>query len=243
MAFIYKIKNLINNKIYIGKSKYNDPKYLGSGLQITEAIKKHGRNKFVKEIIEECDDEIISEREIFWIAYYDSTNNKIGYNISKGGEGGTHYWKTLSDDQRKEHNKKISEGRKGKLLGPRSKETRIKQSNSFREYANKNPNFFKQRALAKCKKYICVNHETQEIYRTKNLREFCSEHNVSFEGMRHNARTRKNLFKNIWSCSFDQFENKSDSEIIHYLLDEVNKNNLLYRDKIKQSRINRNGGM
>lgn len=243
MAFIYKIKNLINNKIYIGKSKHNNPSYLGSGLKITEAVKKYGKDNFIKEIIEECDSDIVNEREIFWIMHYKSTNDAIGYNISKGGEGGNHYWGSLTEDQRKDHNKKISEGRKGKLLGPRSEETKQKQSKSFREHANKNPEFFKQRALAKCKKYTCVNHITQELYRTKNLREFCNEQQIDFEGMRHNARTRKNLFKNVWSCSFGWFEDLSDSEIIYHLMNEVNKNNLTYRNKIRQSRISRNGGM
>ena len=200
MAFIYKIKNLINNKIYIGKSKYNDPKYLGSGLQITEAVKKYGRDNFIKEIIEECVDEIVNDREIFWITHYNSTNNKIGYNISRGGEGGTHYWRTLTDEQRKEHNKKISNGRKGKLLGPRSEETRKKQSKSFREHADKNPNFFKQRALAKCKKYTCINHATSEVFYTNNLTEFCKTHNLNKGAMQHNSRTKKTMCNDNWSC-------------------------------------------
>lgn len=36
---VYKTTNLINGKIYIGKDKYNNPKYLGSGKNIRRAIK------------------------------------------------------------------------------------------------------------------------------------------------------------------------------------------------------------
>ena len=43
---IYKITNLINNKIYIGKDTTSDPNYFGSGLLIRRAIKKIWYRKF-----------------------------------------------------------------------------------------------------------------------------------------------------------------------------------------------------
>jgi group I intron endonuclease len=86
---IYKTTNLINNKIYIGKDCYNNPKYLGSGLLLNKAIKKYGKGNFKKEIIEHCSTkEHLNEREIYWIEYYNSRDSNIGYNIAKGGHGG-----------------------------------------------------------------------------------------------------------------------------------------------------------
>jgi len=86
---IYKITNLINNKIYIGKDTTSDSNYFGSGLLINRAIKKYGKENFIKEIIDETDDyDELSKKEIYWIKEYKSTNRKIGYNISKGGDGG-----------------------------------------------------------------------------------------------------------------------------------------------------------
>lgn len=86
---IYKITNLINGKIYIGKEKGNNPSYLGSGLLIQCSIKKYGKENFTKEIIEECEDIIhLNAREKFWILYYNSRDKKIGYNIHEGGHGG-----------------------------------------------------------------------------------------------------------------------------------------------------------
>lgn len=84
---VYKTTNLINGKIYIGQDSKNNPRYFGSGLTIKKAVKKYGVKNFVKEILEYCDTkEQLSERETYWIEYFDSTNKKIGYNISKGGE-------------------------------------------------------------------------------------------------------------------------------------------------------------
>jgi hypothetical protein len=83
---IYKITNLINNKFYIGQDIKEDPKYFGSGKLIQMAIKKYGKENFIKETLEVCTDEKqMDEREIFWIKELDATNRKIAYNICEGG--------------------------------------------------------------------------------------------------------------------------------------------------------------
>ena len=79
--------NLINGKFYIGKDKYNNPNYLGSGKILKQALKKYGKINFIEEIIEECVDENYwLDREKYWIRYFDSIKN--GYNIALGGCGG-----------------------------------------------------------------------------------------------------------------------------------------------------------
>lgn len=235
MANIYKITNKINGKIYIGKSKYDDLEYYGSGLKIVGAIKKYGKENFEKSILEECLDDEVSQKEIWWIEKFNSTDDTIGYNISRGGNGGAHYWNTLTNEEKKIHNKKISESKKGKTHRPHSEETKRKMSNSF----NRDPKFLLERALKKCKWYLCVNHLTQTVYKTKNLREFCKIHQINFEAMRHNARTRKNLCNKTWSCSFNIYEGFTDNEILKSISDEFQKNNTEYREKIRQSRISR----
>ena len=86
---IYKITNKVNGKIYIGQDKNNNPNYLGSGKKIKRAVKKYGKENFIKEIIEECVDENhMNEREVYWIMFYNSQDRKIGYNISEGGKEG-----------------------------------------------------------------------------------------------------------------------------------------------------------
>lgn len=84
MIGIYKITNLINNKIYIGQSiniekrweehrrsvnyinnhTYNYPLY--------RAIRRYGLNNFTFEIIEECNINELTEKEQYWINYYNS---------------------------------------------------------------------------------------------------------------------------------------------------------------------------
>ena len=92
MNYIYKTTNLINKKIYIGQKIYrkkDDNWYLGSGIVLNKAIKKYGRENFIKEIIECCETKKdLNEKEKYWIKFYDSTNRNIGYNISEGGDGG-----------------------------------------------------------------------------------------------------------------------------------------------------------
>lgn len=85
---IYKITNLINNKIYVGKDIRNNPNYFGSGIAIRNAIKKYGKENFKKEILETCKTEkSLCKREKFWIKKLKSFK-PIGYNISEGGNGG-----------------------------------------------------------------------------------------------------------------------------------------------------------
>jgi hypothetical protein len=106
---IYKTTNLINGKIYIGKHNGNIKSYLGSGKWLKRAIKKYGRFNFIREVLEDNIDNLktLNEREMFWIAFYNSTNPNIGYNITKGGDGGL--GKIVSEETRK----KISEATKG----------------------------------------------------------------------------------------------------------------------------------
>lgn len=96
MIGIYKITNRINGKIYIGQSidiqyrwkqhlkALNDNKY--SHLKIYQAFKKYGIENFSFEIIEQCTENDLDEREKYWIKYYDSYNS--GYNMTIGGTGG-----------------------------------------------------------------------------------------------------------------------------------------------------------
>lgn len=227
LAYIYKIVNKINGKIYIGKSKFNRPEYLGSGLKISSAIKKYGVENFTKTIIEECLDNLVNDREIHWINFFQSTNENIGYNISRGGTGGAHYWETLSDEERKQHNQKISQARKGQSTGPRSMETRKKQSQSF----NRCPDFLKRRADAKRKTYTCVDHFNGETFITQNLQQFCVEKNLNFGSMQHNARTKRNFSNDHWSCRLG-IPQGEPADIIEQLTKEVQSAKILSKSRI-----------
>jgi len=84
---IYKTTNLITGKIYVGQDSKNKPNYLGSGKYLWNAINKHGKENFKKEIICECfSKEDLNEKEKYWIK---TLNCKVpnGYNITEGGDG------------------------------------------------------------------------------------------------------------------------------------------------------------
>ena len=96
MSYIYKITNNINGKIYIGKTmrsiKQRWKEHLANikkeeckNRPLYRAINKYGVENFSIEKIEECSDIILSDREKYWIEYYNSFKN--GYNATKGGDG------------------------------------------------------------------------------------------------------------------------------------------------------------
>jgi predicted GIY-YIG superfamily endonuclease len=95
MPYIYKISNVINNKIYIGKTSQNikkrfkehcrDSKRFPNRPLYADMI-KYGYSMFKVEEIENCEsEELAIKREKFWIEYYQSFYN--GYNSTFGGEG------------------------------------------------------------------------------------------------------------------------------------------------------------
>ena len=88
---IYKITNLINNKIYIGQSKHPFKRFQEHCNRsenytslINYAINKYGKDNFSLEIIEN-NIEDYNEKEKYWIQYYNCMAPK-GYNIQEGGE-------------------------------------------------------------------------------------------------------------------------------------------------------------
>ena len=90
---IYKYENKINGHIYIGQSNCIERRYEQHLTEskserakkgIDAAIKKYGIKNFTFEIIEECPQEELDKREMYWISYYDSYNN--GYNLTIGGK-------------------------------------------------------------------------------------------------------------------------------------------------------------
>lgn len=122
-GYIYKTTNLIDGLIYIGQkhsNKFLGNAYLGSGKLIRRAIKKYGKENFTVELLEEIScKEDMDAREIFWIAFYNSTDHTIGYNISEGGfvnrtmrgENNPFYGRHHSEESKK----KVSESKKGNI--------------------------------------------------------------------------------------------------------------------------------
>lgn len=96
MIGIYKITNILNNKVYIGQSidiknrwiqHIYEAKNKRKNGKLYPAMEEDGIDNFIFEVIEECnlDSSVLDAKERYWINYYDSFNN--GYNSTKGGQG------------------------------------------------------------------------------------------------------------------------------------------------------------
>jgi len=86
---IYKTTNLVNGKIYTGQHRTDNlnDKYIGSGRELREAIKEFGKENFYCETLEFCLREELSDKEKYWVKFYDANNPLIGYNKTAGGGG------------------------------------------------------------------------------------------------------------------------------------------------------------
>ncbi len=101
MPFIYKIYNDVNNKVYIGKTsntiedRWNEHVYAAlyrrqrRNYQLYNAMRKYGVDKFHIIALEECTENDLTAKEIYWIQKYNSFNN--GYNMTIGGDGTIFY--------------------------------------------------------------------------------------------------------------------------------------------------------
>lgn len=100
-GIIYKTTNIITGKIYIGQDSNNNPGYLGSGLLIKKAIKKYGRDKFIKEVLEECLIEDLGIRERYYIELFNSMDLNTGYNLRPGGDHIHDYSQSFMDKMKR----------------------------------------------------------------------------------------------------------------------------------------------
>lgn len=98
---IYKITNVINGKVYIGKTSRSISQRFKEHIEfaklgydnmlIYRAIRKYGEDNFSIELIEDqINNKEIDNRERYWINYYHSyihSKDCNGYNMTLGGDG------------------------------------------------------------------------------------------------------------------------------------------------------------
>ena len=108
MNYIYKITNKTNGKNYIGQTRKtveqrwtehisaanSNPSSRDYNFLLHKAIRKYGANNFFVETIEEIENaNDLSNREQYWINFYNSCileENACGYNMTYGGEGSSY---------------------------------------------------------------------------------------------------------------------------------------------------------
>ena len=99
MGCIYKYTNKVNNHIYIGLtnnlkrrdsdhiSASKNPKHKDYNSPFHRALRKYGRDNFSLSILEDnIPMDLLKEREIYWIEYYNAYKDKQHYNSTPGGD-------------------------------------------------------------------------------------------------------------------------------------------------------------
>jgi group I intron endonuclease len=100
MAYIYKITNIESGKVYVGKTiftperRWNEHRWAlnrkrQSKMPIHQAMLEEGVECFRFDVIEECCERDVLEREIYWINELNS--HKDGYNATTPKEKNSLY--------------------------------------------------------------------------------------------------------------------------------------------------------
>ena len=182
---IYKVTNLINNKVYIGfdsnwPNRQNQHKlnYTKLHFKFYNAIKKYGWDNFVWEIIYQSrdGDYTLKTMESFFIEQHNSFEH--GYNSTKGGDG------VLGHIHSNTTKEKIGLSKRGRKFAP---QTRTHKENiSIAVIANSK--FY----------YIMISPEGEKIS-TNSLRRFCKENNLNCGHMVSVSKNRLKHHKK-WKC-------------------------------------------
>ena len=154
--FIYRIRNTKNGHRYIGKtvwkiserfSRHKTDARRNCQTHLYRAMRKHGFENFIIELVEECCDmEELNRREIWHIE-----NEKPEYNMTEGGDGGsTHHIESWKEGMKKrrsyvgENNPMY--GKSGRVGMKHSAETIAEQSEARRQFWEQNEELRKKRS-------------------------------------------------------------------------------------------------
>lgn len=170
---IYMIKNIINDKVYIGQTKMRFVKRFWhhewmlnhnkhDNIHLQNAWNKYGSDCFEFSVLCVCDDyDRLNELEIFYINKFNSVEN--GYNIQSGGQV------NISTYIPEESRKIVGEKNRKRMIGCKlSDKTRKKMSDS--RIGSKN-GFAKltEEDVAEIKKMIRDGYKPKEIYTKFNI--------------------------------------------------------------------------
>lgn len=197
--YIYKTTNLINGKIYIGKTtrtcEYSKENYMGSGTYIQMAFKKYGKENFKKEILEYADNkQDLSKLESKYISEHNSADMSIGYNIlTEGTEdviSGTKWYYNPETNEAIRTNASMpspwllgrhtttveyEELKCKECLKPFTGEAKVNRQYCSKSCANKNRLYEKRpRYYTKCELLSC-NNQVENWEGTKRVKRFCSK--------------------------------------------------------------------
>jgi hypothetical protein len=181
MAIVYITTNTVNGKKYLGKCVHNKSWYLGSGVAIKAAIKKYGKENFIKEILYEV--QTIDEAAVLELKLsleYNVVNDPMWYNLKYGGAGGSIPGRILSESSRK----KISMSKAGSsswnkgLSGTDA--VKHKESTKHKISASNKGKGSSPGNLHPCAKRVIFTDKFGNEHDIVGIRKFCRDNNIKY---------------------------------------------------------------
>ncbi len=229
---IYSITCTGNNKIYVGSSnnlncrwrhhrgalRHNNHK----NTYLQNAFNKYGETAFLIEVIENCAEDRLIEREQYWIDTLNTVKPK-GFNLRPRADRTIH-----SAESRQKMSDAL--GVDYIATSPEGVEFRVHNMAKFCRKYELNPSNMSAIAKGKAtqyKRWRCRYADSdpadqQPIYehgkdfivtspngiktQAHNLREFCREHELTYNGMMNVANGRQATHKDGWKCQYADFE-------------------------------------
>lgn len=186
MIGIYRIKNLKNEKCYYGSSKNIEKRWgthknhLNGGkhhnILLQRSWDKYSEESFIFEVVEECDEKILLEREQYYL------DSKPEYNIGVKSSGGDNFTKNPNKDN---IIKKITESVKKRYDSMTEEEKKEKHSQPL----DKNPNWKGGVSYKYCECGSRIKPINDTCIRCRNK----NGENNPFFGKQHSDETKKKL--------------------------------------------------
>lgn len=223
---IYKITNLTNNKIYIGKTVLSLERRMQQHLSkskknttmlISRAIAKYGIQNFKVEQIDSSNNESeLNKLERYWIDFYHSNDLTIGYNLTGGGDGG--------DIIKNLPNKEEIYSRRADSNRGKKRSAEFKKQNSVRHKGKKLSDDTKQKLRAANIGKITSSAIKQKISKSLKGRKFTDTHklniSIATKGKPHIGSRKRIIIDGIKYNSLTEASTKLNltTSIIHYRL-------------------------
>jgi group I intron endonuclease len=219
IGYIYLIRNKTNSKCYVGQTRmsiekrwyyhvyYKDKNK--SNSVITKALLKHGENNFEIIELEKCDINILTDREQFWIEYYNCIIPN-GYNTlpaNRKYDYPQEYLNKLSNSQIKrfekvEERQKISKSHLESFKNNPKRREGCKKAYEMglKKWTENNPGYFKNRVShnkgkkmsdAQKAKLRKPKTRTEKMLNEHKTRSERMKKNNSFKGKKHTEETKK----------------------------------------------------
>lgn len=195
---IYCIRNIVNNKVYIGKAKciYRrikdhitrlNTRNKDENIHLINSWHKYGRDKFEYLVLEYLNlEEEMKLREIFWMKQFNSLNREKGYNLREDSSTSL----IVSNETRK----KLSEAQKKRFQDPKERKkcshgywsknrermSKIKKENPTIKYSIEQ--YTKEKVLIKVWTHIVELIEANPTYKKHNIYAVCSGEKPSMYG-------------------------------------------------------------